>query len=86
MRKEVFSTPKLNFIDISGPRELADHPIHDLHGFLDLSQFLVRPGHLVQYLVVTLVRGIIVEQFRVKLDGLAGTRPFEIINAFGNPL
>ncbi len=40
--KKVFSTPKLNFIDISGPRVFADHPVHDRHGLLGLSQFLVR--------------------------------------------
>ena len=81
--KEVFSTPELHFIDISGPGEFADHPVHDSHGLFGLSQFLIRAGHLVQYLVVAIVHGVIVEQFLVKFNGLAGTYPFEIISAFG---
>ena len=43
-------------------------------------------GHLVQYLIVTLVQGIIIEELLVERDCLAGARPFEIISTLDRPV
>ena len=41
VRKEVFRTPELHFIDVTGPGEFAHYAVHDLHGLPGPAKFLI---------------------------------------------
>ena len=84
--KEEFGPPEPHLVDVAGLREIADHPVHDPHGILCLPQFLVGTGHLVQDLVVPLVKGVFVQQLLVELDRLPSPCFFQLFSTgFGKP-
>ena len=53
--------------------QFGDQAVHDFHGIIRLADLVIRPRHLVEHLVVTLVVRIRLEDFLVSLDRL--TRP-----------
>ena len=76
--EEVFGASELHLVEITGLGEVADEPVHDLHGLFDPPQLLVGAGHLVEHLVVALVLRIFSEQLLVERDGLERPRLFQV--------
>ncbi len=59
--KEIFSTPELDFIYITGFWKLVNQTIHYLHSFLNPAKFFIGAGHLVENLIIALIEWIIVK-------------------------
>ena len=80
--KKVFRTPELNFIDIARLGVLGCQLLHHDHGFFDPAQLRIGAGHLVKYLVVMGVHGILGQQFLIERYGL---NQFGLIQAIDSP-
>ncbi len=61
----------MNLVDKPRVRIPGDEPVHDGHGLVRLADLVVRPGHLVEHLVVTLVVRVVFQNLLVGLDCLA---------------
>ena len=62
----------MHFVNELGVGVLADEAVHDLHRLVGLTDFVVRPRHLVEHLVVAFVIRIGLEDLLVGLDGFPG--------------
>ena len=60
----------MHFVDVLRIGVFGNQAVHDLHGFVGLTDLIVCAGHLVQHLVVALVVRIHLEDFPVGFDRL----------------
>ena len=70
--KVVFTQPEIGFVHMTGGREPGNQLPQHVYRLVDLSGLFIGPGQLIHHLVIAIIHGVLIEQFPVQRNSLAG--------------